>query len=73
MGQFEIDRLPGNFHFSTHGYNAYINELFRQGLRIYLFKTGKFDMSHRIHTLYFGNERPRKMVERTLEGFQSEK
>jgi hypothetical protein len=33
IGQFEIDRVPGNFHFSTHGYNNHVNELFRQGLR----------------------------------------
>lgn len=25
VGQFEIDRVPGNFHFSTHGYSNHVS------------------------------------------------
>lgn len=32
VGQFEIDRVPGNFHFSTHGYAGHMNEIFKAGL-----------------------------------------
>lgn len=30
-GYFEIDRVPGNFHFSCHGYGSIIHRLVNQG------------------------------------------
>ena len=30
-GFFEIDRVPGNFHFSCHAYGSLINRLLSQG------------------------------------------
>ena len=30
-GFFEIDRVPGNFHFSSHGYNRIIPQLVNSG------------------------------------------
>jgi len=47
-GFFEIDRVPGNFHFSSHGYNRIIPQLVNSGYRM-------FDMSHHIYTLRFGD------------------
>lgn len=41
-GFFEIDRVPGNFHFSCHGYGPIIHQLINQGYRM-------LDMSHHIH------------------------
>lgn len=32
-GFFEIDRVPGNFHFSCHGYGGIIHRLVNQGYR----------------------------------------
>lgn len=32
-GFFEIDRVPGNFHFSCHGYGSIIHRLVNQGYR----------------------------------------
>ena len=34
VGFFEIDRVPGNFHFSCHGYGSIIHRLVNQGYRI---------------------------------------
>jgi hypothetical protein len=54
-GFFEIDRVPGNFHFSSHGYGNIIPELVNSGHRKYLIKNlGLFDMSHHIYELRFG-------------------
>ena len=33
VGWFEIDRVPGNFHFSSHGYGSFIPELISKGIR----------------------------------------
>jgi hypothetical protein len=30
-GSFEIDRVPGNFHFSCHAYGALVHRLVNQG------------------------------------------
>lgn len=30
-GFFEIDRVPGNFHFSCHGYGPIVHRLVNQG------------------------------------------
>ena len=32
-GHFEIDRVPGNFHFSCHAYGAIVHRLVNQGYR----------------------------------------
>lgn len=63
MGTFFIDRVPGNFHISMHGYNTEVHQLFMSGgLSNGFVDSGKFDLSHRIHTLYFGDEEPRKQM-----------
>jgi hypothetical protein len=33
QGFFEIDRVPGNFHFSCHAYGNLIHRLVNQGYR----------------------------------------
>jgi hypothetical protein len=35
-GFFEIDRVPGNFHFACHGYGPIIHRLVNQGYRTFL-------------------------------------
>ena len=49
-GFFEIDRVPGNFHFSSHGYGNIIPELVQSGHSKFINKQlGLFDMSHHIY------------------------
>jgi len=35
-GFFEIDRVPGNFHFSSHGYYEEFQNLLQSGLGIFI-------------------------------------
>ena len=30
-GSFDIDRVPGNFHFSCHAYGSFVHRLVNQG------------------------------------------
>jgi hypothetical protein len=55
VGFFEIDRVPGNFHFSGHGYAQEVSELIRAGKH-------QFDFSHKINHLYFGEEEPKTKI-----------
>lgn len=56
-GFFEIDRVPGNFHFSCHGYGSIIHRLVNQGYRKDYLNEGMLDMSHHIYELRFGEEK----------------
>lgn len=72
LGHFYIDRVPGNFHISMHGYQDAVHQLFMSGaLSKNSNNSGKFDLSHRINMLSFGDEPPQKKMEKTLSGFTS--
>ena len=45
-GYFYIDRVPGNFHFSCHGYYEALEKLFSEGFCTYGYK---FRITNRIH------------------------
>lgn len=32
IGEFFVERVPGNFHFATHGYAQYIHEILSTGI-----------------------------------------
>jgi hypothetical protein len=34
IGNFEIDKVPGNFHFASHGYPQYLGEAMANGMSI---------------------------------------
>jgi hypothetical protein len=72
-GTFEIDRVPGNFHFSSHGYNNIIPQLVNTGYSTFWLTKGMFDMTHHIYELRFGNDRTGFYGENSLENFNSEK
>lgn len=65
-GFFEIDRVPGNFHFSCHGYGSIIHRLVNQGYRM-------LDMTHHIYYLRFGEEESTEYGSNSLKDFNSEK
>lgn len=47
-GFFSINRVPGNFHISTHAHNDLLINLEQQGLT--------FDFTHRIDHVSFGKQ-----------------
>ena len=74
-GWFEIDRVPGNFHFSCHGYGDVMQEFLNDGgySNHYLIVGDAhkmIDMSHIIHTMYFGEIQENS---NTFNDFASEK
>lgn len=48
IGQFTVKEVPGNFHISSHAYQSIYVRLAMHGI----IKT--LDVSHMIHSLYFG-------------------
>ena len=54
-GSFDIDRVPGNFHFSCHAYGTFVHKLVNHGYSNTIDYLGMLDMSHHIHQLRFGN------------------
>lgn len=65
-GFFWIDRVPGNFHFSTHGYPAETTMILQRGIH-------KLDLTHNVNHMYFGESPPEEKIENTLKRFRSEK
>lgn len=49
VGNIEVLRVPGNFHISSHAFGSIISRLSSEGLY-------KFDISHTINHISFGNE-----------------
>jgi hypothetical protein len=48
-GNFEVLKVPGNFHISSHAYGTIIGQLIAEGIF-------EFDVSHRINHISFGDE-----------------
>lgn len=65
-GFFMIDRVPGNFHFSSHGYAPEVTTIIQRGYH-------KLDLTHKVNHLYFGENPPEARIENTLRKFNSEK
>ena len=57
-GDIIINKVPGNFHISTHAYSSVVDALIMRGHRI--------DFSHRINHLSFGNSTPQGVINRAL-------
>ena len=58
VGSFTVKEVPGNFHISCHAYLNHYMQMMTEGL------TDKIDMSHKIHSLYFGSEHHLKSLQR---------
>jgi hypothetical protein len=46
-GWFEIDRVPGNFHFSCHGYSELFQAILNSGLGILIIINSIFSKENR--------------------------
>lgn len=58
-GYFVVNKVPGNFHISSHAYGPIIQQLFREGVFT-------FDASHKVHHLSFGEDAELKVVKNTF-------
>lgn len=48
IGSFTVKEVPGNFHISSHAYqNIYVRLAMAEKIKT-------LDVSHKIHSLYFG-------------------
>ena len=54
-GTVIINKVPGNFHLSTHAFGAVIQRLYMNGRPL--------DFSHTINHLSFGNDTQMKMIQ----------
>ena len=61
-GSFEVMRVPGNFHISSHAYGDVIKEM------LMTYKDLEFDMSHTVNHISFGNENELTNVESEFKG-----
>ena len=55
FGYFFVKKVPGNFHISAHAYGRIVQQLASMGLF-------KFDLSHTIHHLSFGEMNDEKII-----------
>jgi hypothetical protein len=61
-GSFEVMRVPGNFHISSHAYGDVIKEM------LMTYNDLEFDMSHTVNHISFGNENELTNVENEFKG-----
>lgn len=59
FGQFYVNKVPGNFHLSAHAYAPIVQQLASEGFF-------KFDLSHTINHLSFGDDRHFKQIMKTF-------
>ena len=55
-GTVIINKVPGNFHLSTHAFGDVVQKIYMQGRSL--------DFSHTIHHLSFGDDRMMKDIQR---------
>ena len=58
-GYFFVNKVPGNFHISSHAFSPIISKLFADGY------TG-FDVSHKITHLSFGEDKDLKVIKQNF-------
>jgi hypothetical protein len=55
-GTVIINKVPGNFHISTHAFGEVVQRIYMQGKRL--------DFSHTVNHLSFGNDTQMKQIQR---------
>lgn len=56
-GYFLVNKVPGNFHISSHAYSPIIHKLFADGFFNY-------DLSHKINHISFGEDKDLKIIKK---------
>lgn len=62
IGAFEVMRVPGNFHISSHAYGEVVKEM------MVMYGEVKVNMTHTVNHLAFGEEKELKDVEKGFRG-----
>lgn len=60
IGSFEVFKVPGNFHISTHAHGRTLMKLIAEN------ETLSFDLTHTIHRISFGNEADIKEIKNSF-------
>lgn len=55
-GTFSVNKVPGNFHVSSHAYMDHVNVIFSQN------GINTIDLSHNIHHISFGEDKDLKLI-----------
>jgi Endoplasmic reticulum vesicle transporter len=58
-GTFLVNKVPGNFHISSHAFGYTIQRLFSDGIT-------NFDVNHKIHHISFGDDSDIKLIKSTF-------
>jgi len=58
-GYFFVNKVPGNFHISSHAFSPIIHKLFADGYT-------NFDVSHKITHLSFGEDKDLKVIKQNF-------
>jgi len=58
-GTFYVNKVPGNFHISSHAYGPIIQRLYTEGLM-------SFDLTHKINHISFGDDSDLKQIKTTF-------
>jgi len=56
VGSFEVNKVPGNFHISSHAYMGALNQYFAEN------KVNTIDVSHKINHISFGDDNDLKQI-----------
>lgn len=58
VGSIEVNKVPGNFHISSHAYHGILNQIFRDN------NVNTIDVSHKIHHISFGEDKDLKEIKK---------
>ena len=58
-GYFLVNKVPGNFHISSHAFSPIIQRLFSDGFF-------EYDLSHKINHISFGDDKDLKTIKKTF-------
>jgi len=59
FGHFYVNKVPGNFHLSAHAYGRLVQKISSQGYF-------RFDLSHTVNHLSFGDDKELKNIKKTF-------
>ena len=58
-GTFLVNKVPGNFHISSHAFGSTVQRLFSEGMM-------QFDVTHKINHISFGDDSDLKQIKTTF-------
>jgi hypothetical protein len=58
-GYFYVNKVPGNFHISSHAFGPTVQRLYSDGYF-------NFDLSHKINHISFGDDKDLKIIKKTF-------